>query len=79
MNHRCGEIDVSHPLATHTRVSHLDATAVTDDSLVFDALVFSTRAFPVSLGTEDAFAEESIFLRTVGPVVDGFRLPDLTL
>ena len=79
VNHRCGEIDVSHALATDAGMGHLDATAVTDDVLVLDALVLSAGTFPVLFRSENSLAEESILFRTVGPVVDGLGLFHLSV
>src|SRR5205085_5426391 len=50
------------------------AAAVADDALVFGAFVLAAGTFPVALGPEDALAEEPIFLRAIGAVVDGFGL-----
>ena len=70
---------MSHSFAAYARVSHLHTATVTDDPLVLDTLVLAACALPVPFGPEDAFAEQTVFFRTVGPVVDGLRFPNLAL
>src|SRR5665647_1122212 len=76
---RSGELDVAHPLATHLRAGHLDATALTDDALEADPLVLAAVALPVAGRTKDLLAEETVLLRFQGPVVDGLRLLHLAM
>ena len=70
--------DVAHPLAADLLLRDLHAAAVADDAAVADALVLSAVALIVLGRTEDALAEESVALRLVGTVVDGFRFQDLS-
>src|SRR5262249_39358120 len=72
-----GEVDVSHPLTADLRARHLDAAALADDALVADPLVLAAVALPVLGRTEDALAEEPVFLGLQRPVVDRLRLRDL--
>src|SRR5215218_10055453 len=76
---RSGQLDVAHPLATDLRPGHLDAAALADDALEPDPLVLTAVALPVPGGTEDLLAEETVLLRTQGPVVDGLGLLHLTV
>ncbi len=46
--------------------------------LILHALVFAAQAFVILDRTEDTRAEQAITLRLERPVVDGFRLLDLT-
>ncbi len=78
VGNRHGELDVTHALATDAAEGDFDAAAVANDALVLDALVFSAGTFPVTGRPEDAFAEETAFLRFEGPVVDGLGILDLT-
>ena len=71
---RRGQFDVAHPLAADAAVRHLDAAAVADHALVFHAAVLAAGAFPVLFRAEDALAEQTVFFRPVGAVVDRFRL-----
>ncbi len=75
---RGGEVDVAHPLATDAGVSHFHPATVADDALVLRALVLAATTFVVPLGTEDAFAEETVLFRTVGAIVDRLGFLDLT-
>ena len=70
---------MTHALTTNPREGHLNTTTVTDDALVFDALVFSAGALPVAGRSEDPLAEESPFFRLECPVVDSFRIENLAM
>src|SRR5207253_11011688 len=72
------QLDVAHALAAHLRERDFDAAAVADHTAIADALVLAAMAFPVLDRTEDALAEETVFLRLERPVVDGLRLRDFT-
>src|SRR6185312_9104941 len=74
---RRSEVDVPHPLAADLGAGHLDAAALADDALVADALVLAAVALPVLGRTEDALAEEAVFLRLQRAVVDRLGLGDL--
>ena len=71
---RHNERDVTHTLAAHLFLGHLDAAAVAYDAFVADALVLSAMALVVLDGAEDALAKEAIALRLIRPVVDGLGL-----
>jgi hypothetical protein len=71
------QVDVAHALAAHAAVRDLHAAAVADDALELRALVLAAGALVVALGSEDALAEETIALGTVGAVVDRLGLLDL--
>ena len=79
VGHRSGQLNVAHALTTNLGLGHLNATALTNDALVADALVLTTSALPVTGGAEDALAEEAVLLRLQGAVVNGLRLFDLAL
>ncbi len=74
VDHGGGQFDVPHPLAAHAGMGDFDAAAVADHALVLHAAVLAAGAFPVLFGAENPLAEQAVLLRTVGPVVDGFRL-----
>ena len=78
MSHRHHQLDVTRTLATNFLLSHLYTTTVAHDALVADSLILSAVAFVVSHRAENALAEETIALRLVGTVVDGFRLEHFT-
>ena len=76
--YRNGKGDVAHTLTAHLLLSNLDITSVADYSAVTDSLVLSAIAFVILGRAEDFLAEETVPLRLVGPVVDRFRLQDLS-
>ena len=69
---------MTHALAADLLLRHLDTAAVADDAAVADPLVFAAVALVILGRTEDLLAEEAVTLGLVGPVVDRFRLQDLT-
>ncbi len=79
VGHRSGELDVAHALTTHTALGDFHATTLADDALETHALVLAAGAFPVAGRSEDLLAEQAVFLRLQGTVVDGFRLLDLAV
>jgi hypothetical protein len=75
---RRGQIDVAHALAAHLGLGDLDATLLADHAAVLEALVLAAQALVILHGPEDLRAEQAVPLRLEGPVVDRFRLLDLT-
>ena len=74
MCYRNSEFDMTHPFPAHLLLCHLYAATVADDTTVADSLVLSAVALVVLCRTEDLLAEETVTLRLVCPVVDGFWL-----
>ena len=66
-----------HSLSSHARECYFYTTAITNHTLIFDALIFTTAAFPVLDGAEDALAKEPPLLGLEGAVVDGLGLFNL--
>ncbi len=75
---RRSQVDVAHPLAAHARQRHFNAALLTGDAAILDALVLAAKALIVLRWAEDTGTEQAVPLRLEGPVVDGFRLLDLT-
>ena len=73
MCHGHNQLNMTTALATNFLLGHFHSTAVTDDTLIADALVLSAMALIILGRTEDALAEEAVALGLVGTVVDGFR------
>src|SRR5262249_9041047 len=71
-----GELDVTHALAPHLAQGHFHAATVADNAAIANSLVFAAVAFPVLDRTEDALAEQAVFLRLERAVVDGLGLGD---
>src|SRR5439155_10312593 len=77
VRHGGSEVDVAHALAANLGARHLDAAALTDDSLVANALVLAAVALPVLRRAEDALAEQPVLLGLERAVVDRLRLRHL--
>jgi hypothetical protein len=60
MRNRAGQLDVTHPLPAYLGVSHFHTAAVTDHTLVADALELTAVTFPLFGGTKDSFAEQTV-------------------
>jgi len=70
---------VAHALTTDLLLGHLDATTVTDDTLITDPLVLTTVTLVILYGAKNALTEKAITLRLVGAIVDGLGLQYLTV
>ena len=79
MCHGHNQLDMATALATNFLLGHFHSTAVTDDTLIADALVLSAMALIILGRTEDALAEEAVALGLVGTVIDGLWFQDLTI
>ena len=75
VGHRSGKLDMAHALTTNTALGDFHTAAFADDALEAHALVLA----PVAGRSEDLLAEQAVFLRFQGTVVDGFRLLDLAV
>ena len=75
---RGGQMDVAHAFPPDLGLGHLDAAALADDPPVFHPLVLAAQALVVVDRAEDLGAEQAVLLGLERPVVDGFRLGDLT-
>ena len=73
-----GQVDVAHALAANARVGDFHTTAIADDAFELGAAVLTAGAFVILFRTKNAFAEQTVFLGTVGAIVDGLRLLDFT-
>ena len=71
--------NMSHSLAAHAGLGHLNATAVADDTLIPNLLVLAAMALPVLAGSEDFLAEQAVFLRLECAVIDRLRLCHLSV
>src|SRR5437763_1655433 len=68
---------MAHALAAHAAVRDLDLAAIANHPLVLHAAILAAGAFPVLFRAENAFAEQAVFFRPVGAIVDRLRLFDL--
>ena len=78
MSHWHYKFDVTRTLTTYLLLGYLNTASVADNTLLTYALVFTAGALIVLLRTKDTLAEQSVALRLVGAIVDGFRLGYLT-
>src|SRR6185369_11140539 len=53
-----------------------DAATIANNAAMFDALIFSTGAFPVLYRTEDAFTKQAALFRLERAVIDRLRVFD---
>ena len=70
---------MAHPFATHTCQGDFHATPVTDHAFVFNALVFSAGALPISRWPKNAFAEKAALLRLESAVINCLWIFDFSL
>ena len=78
MRYRHYQIDMPHTLSTYFFLSYFHSTTITHDAFIADTLILTTSTLIVLHWAEDALTEETISLRLVGAVVDGFRLSHLS-
>ena len=78
MCNRNNKLYVPHTLTTHFLFGHLNTATFAHDTLVTDSLVLSAVALVILYRTENALAEQTVTLRLVCTLVDGFRLKHLT-
>src|SRR5205085_3211273 len=72
MRHGRGKFDVSHAVAADLLHGHFNAALLTDDALVFHALVLAAQALIVLHRAKDPGTEKTITLGFEGTVIDGF-------
>ena len=72
--HRHGQLDMTHPLATHPCKGDLDPATVANHPFELDPLVFSAGTLVVLRRPEDPLAKQPTLFRLEGPVVDRFRI-----
>ena len=73
------ERNMADALAADRRARDFDAALIAHHALIADAAIFTAVAFVILGRTEDALAEQAILFRTLGAVVDRFRLDDLAM
>ena len=78
MGNRARQFDVRHALTANFRLGYFNATLFADYAAVFEALVLATQALVVLDRAKDLGTEQAITFRLERPVVDGFRLLNLT-
>ncbi len=79
MRNGCCERDVAHALTADNGTCNLNATFLTDDAFVANALVFTAVTFEIALRTENALVKKTVLFAALRTVVDGLRLGDLSV
>src|SRR5271157_484637 len=74
VRYRSRQCDMPHALAANRGARHFNAAFFTDDSFVTRVLIFSTITLPVTGGTKNGLAEQSVFFRAKTAIVDRFWL-----
>ena len=69
---------MSGALTTNLLLRYLNTTTIADDTLITDTLILTAGTLIVLRRTEDALTEQTVTLRLIGTVVDGFRFGNLT-
>ena len=69
---------MSHTVTSYAGFGNLDTASVADHTSVSDLLILSAVALPVLAGSEDLFAEKTVLFGLECPVIDCFRLGNLT-
>ena len=72
------QFDVAHTLTADLLQRDFDTAFLADNAAIFHALIFAAQAFVIFDRAKDTRAEQAITLGLERPVVDGFRLLDLT-
>ncbi len=74
-----GQLDVAHALATDLLQRDFHTAFLAGHTAILHALIFTAQALIVLDRTKDTGTEKAITLGLECPVVDGFRLFDLTV
>ena len=79
VSHWYNKLDVTRTLTTNLLLCNLYTASVADDSLITDTLVLAAGTLIVLGRTKNALAEETITLRLICSIINGFRLSNLTI
>ena len=71
------ELNMSHPFATYFLFRNLNTTTVADNAFITNTFVFTAMAFIVFYRTEYTFTKQTVTLRLVCTIVDGFKTSPL--
>ncbi|MPM54883.1 hypothetical protein SDC9_101666 [bioreactor metagenome] len=78
MSNRNSKSNVSHSLTSHLFLSNFYTATVTNNTSISYSFVFTAMTFVIFVGTEDAFAEQTVSFGFVCTIVDGFGFENLT-
>ncbi|MNO59111.1 hypothetical protein D3C76_496910 [compost metagenome] len=73
MRNRCCQFDVTHAFTANLGTGYFNAAAVAHYAFVTYTFVFTAMTLPVLLRSENALAEQALFFRLQGTIVNGFR------
>src|SRR5262249_6756722 len=79
MADRGRQVDMAHTLTTHFRASNFYTAFITDDAFKTHTFVFTAITLPVFGWPKDTLTEETVFFWLECPIIDCFRLRNLTI
>ncbi len=79
VRHGRGQLDMPHAVAADFGQRDFNSALFADDAFVLHPLVLAAKAFIILHGAKDAGAEQAVFFRLEGAVVDRFGLLDLAV
>ena len=69
---------MAHTFAAYFLERNFNTTFLADNAAILHALIFTAQAFVIFDRAKDTCTEQAVTFRLERPVVDGFRLFDLT-
>jgi hypothetical protein len=72
------QLNMACPFPPDFFLGYFYPATIADDAFVTDTFVFSAMAFIILHRAKDPFAEKSVALWLIGPVIDGFRLQNFS-
>ena len=79
MGNRCGEFDMAETFPPDFRLNNLHAAFFADNTAMLHAFVFAAITLEILYRTKYLCTKQPIPFRFKGPVIDGFRLFNLTM
>ena len=78
MRHRGSQLNMTHPLTAHLGQGYLNAALLTDNAAILHPLIFATQTFIVTDRAKNTGTEQAVFFWLKCPVINCFRLFNLT-
>jgi hypothetical protein len=79
MGDRHNQRNMSHPFAADFFLGYFHTTTVANNSFVTNPFIFTTMTLIILHRAEDSFAEQTIALRFISPVIYRFRFQNFTI
>lgn len=74
-----GQINITETLAANLRLRNFDSALIANHTAVLHAFVFAAETLPISNGSKDTRAKETITLRLEGSIVNRLWLCHFTV